>query len=1126
MFKHSPFYIFQFQKLLAIIAITFVGFQGSSALFGDTILSDILNSQSVDRFAEAYSPYGFGGNIDNQLCTYSGILDNIDPQPPIIQSNFNPFTVTTFAQNSVKQQNLKDLGAINTPQTLDILSNPTVNQINLPFSLKKGGKNFNSYFVRSNNTTSTVDFGGSNPTPADNVSTSILTTSPQLYALTGGSAQTNGDFTLGAPIRYVTEGTAPNREHWAEFTYDLKQFAPIAQDEAQHYSLAGAPITIDPLRNDFDVNNHTIQNLAITTQPVNGSSTLPTASTIQYSPATGFRGQNTTSYSIQDTPGATSLPKNIPVTVTNLSATDEFVTLSGAGTASVPILTNDFTPNPVTISIVTLNNFGGGLSANLNGNNIDITSSASWALGTVPASVVYRITDTVTGETSDANLEVLAALGGSFTTTTYHKPVHSKSRFSNRLVTMKPGEIITINLMDAQKLVWPEWNPVNGATINDTVSFTFSNNSNSFSNQYYSAYINPNNTMTITALGGGDPNNNNAYLPIVANINHGIANRYTYDTQTSSPTINTQYQIPFNVDVRTVNTLKNITQFRFIETSNEINIYSYNQTTLGANGQSILGERVDTYSVTDSNGTQIEDGSVTTNDPSHGAQSHYGNFSSLVYNGYFTFGGFRLLPQNCLPTGVNDVVTPQANTPTNVNVLANDIDYEFIRDPLASPLTLISSTTGANGTTATIQGNQLVITSPAQAVANGDSITYTFEDSGGVQRTATLNIQSSNANQNPNAVNDLANVNVGGNATVNVLLNDTDPDPNTTLTICTPNGFTQGTQGTVTQIGNNLQYTPNSGASGTDTFTYTACDGNGGTDSATVTMTIIQPNPTNQPPVANDDTVSTYQGNAINIDVLANDTDPNPNTTLSFCSNIPPTNGQHGTVSINGNQLIYTPNDPAYIGSDTFTYTACDGNGGSDNATVTVNVQKINVTLDLYKDKPDSSIRKDDTVKIQGEIKNSTSILLPTVKTTLTLDANADLISNSGSQGAIQGQKYTFNPFAINVDAASGFTFSFVNNKTLEVSFSNLNPNETVQFVFDTKALSGNRSQIAGNARVLDAANRELTSAVDDVAYTPTTILNVPLPRTGGIRYALFGIYLFAMCGVIGIIGSLRYQKK
>jgi PKD repeat protein/type 1 glutamine amidotransferase len=90
----------------------------------------------------------------------------------------------------------------------------------------------------------------------------------------------------------------------------------------------------------------------------------------------------------------------------------------------------------------------------------------------------------------------------------------------------------------------------------------------------------------------------------------------------------------------------------------------------------------------------------------------------------------------------------------------------------------------------------------------------------------------------------------------------------------------------------------------------------------------------NRPPVADDDTATTSAGSAVNIDVLAGDTDPDSDI-LTVESVTPPGDG---TATINANGTVrYTP-DAGFVGTDTFDYTVTDGNGGSDTGTVTVTV--------------------------------------------------------------------------------------------------------------------------------------------------------------------------------------------
>ena len=135
-----------------------------------------------------------------------------------------------------------------------------------------------------------------------------------------------------------------------------------------------------------------------------------------------------------------------------------------------------------------------------------------------------------------------------------------------------------------------------------------------------------------------------------------------------------------------------------------------------------------------------------------------------------------------------------------------------------------------------------------------------------------------------------------------------------------------------TVVGHNafVTYTPASGFCGTDSFTYTISDGNGGSDTATVTINVSC---VNDGPTANDDQGSTPEDTPVTVDVLANDTDPenDPLTVIGV------TQPSHGSVTNNGNDVTYTPNAD-FCGSDSFTYTISDGNGGSDTATVIIDV--------------------------------------------------------------------------------------------------------------------------------------------------------------------------------------------
>lgn len=92
----------------------------------------------------------------------------------------------------------------------------------------------------------------------------------------------------------------------------------------------------------------------------------------------------------------------------------------------------------------------------------------------------------------------------------------------------------------------------------------------------------------------------------------------------------------------------------------------------------------------------------------------------------------------------------------------------------------------------------------------------------------------------------------------------------------------------------------------------------------------------NQPPVANDDSYTRHGPGTIG-PVLLNDIDPDNNYPLSA---VLVTTPSHGSLSaLSGGSFTYTLINSTFVGTDSFTYKACDNLGACSNAaTVTINV--------------------------------------------------------------------------------------------------------------------------------------------------------------------------------------------
>jgi len=119
---------------------------------------------------------------------------------------------------------------------------------------------------------------------------------------------------------------------------------------------------------------------------------------------------------------------------------------------------------------------------------------------------------------------------------------------------------------------------------------------------------------------------------------------------------------------------------------------------------------------------------------------------------------------------------------------------------------------------------------------------------------------------------------------------------------------------------------------GNYSFTVTATDGFGFTGNQAYSLGVNQP-----VPVVVNDTAATAANASATIAVTANDTGPITSIAVAQA----PT---HGTATVNGLNLIYTP-ATNFFGSDSFTYTATGPGGTSAPATVSVSVTPLAVPV-------------------------------------------------------------------------------------------------------------------------------------------------------------------------------------
>jgi gliding motility-associated-like protein len=281
------------------------------------------------------------------------------------------------------------------------------------------------------------------------------------------------------------------------------------------------------------------------------------------------------------------------------------------------------------------------------------------------------------------------------------------------------------------------------------------------------------------------------------------------------------------------------------------------------------------------------------------------------------------IASNRAPIALNDFNNTIKNIPVNGSVSQNDSDPDG--DAINVDTTPVEAPKNGN---ITLEANGNYTYTPNNEFVGADTILYKICDNKtpALCDTATLIIEvrpsnGNGSNQKPVANDDNTATPINTLITINVKSNDFDPD-NSVLTapsvVGTPTGGT-----TLINPDGTITFTPTTGFIGNANFQYSICDS--GTpqlcDTATVTINVYQVAADNNPPIANNDAVSTPVNTPVNGNVAANDSDPDAGQTLTF-TKIEDT--KNGTVTFNDNGTFsYTPNTD-FEGKDTFRYKVCD----------------------------------------------------------------------------------------------------------------------------------------------------------------------------------------------------------
>ena len=188
---------------------------------------------------------------------------------------------------------------------------------------------------------------------------------------------------------------------------------------------------------------------------------------------------------------------------------------------------------------------------------------------------------------------------------------------------------------------------------------------------------------------------------------------------------------------------------------------------------------------------------------------------------------------NQVPTATNDSASTDQDVAVVIPVTVNDSDPEGQTLSVANFDAL-----SAGGQNVSCAGSSCTYTPSGGFTSAGDTFTYSVSDGLNESTAATVTVAVLAPNLAPTAVNDPNQTTpINTQIVIDVLANDTDPEGNPLSIAAFDSTSTQG--GTVACVTNgSCTYTPPSGFTGTDTFTYSVSDGLSTSNTATVTIEV------------------------------------------------------------------------------------------------------------------------------------------------------------------------------------------------------------------------------------------------------------------------------------------------
>ncbi|MFC4778866.1 tandem-95 repeat protein [Paenibacillus sp. GCM10023252] len=434
-----------------------------------------------------------------------------------------------------------------------------------------------------------------------------------------------------------------------------------------------------------------------------------------------------------------------------------------------------------------------------------------------------------------------------------------------------------------------------------------------------------------------------------------------------------------------------------------------------------------------------------------------------------------ITPVNDAPVASPASATTAEDTPVNGAVIATDVDGDTLTFTLHS---------GPTNGTAVVNADGTYTYTPFLNFFGSDSFTVQVEDGNGGEDIAAVTLTVTPVNDPPIASNILDSTAEDTPSNGQIVAFDSDGDP-LSYTLTSPPA-----NGTVVLNGDgSYTYTPNPDFFGTDSFEVTVDDGNGGTSIVLVTINVLV-SPVNDAPVITGSTAVTAEDTPVNGIITA--VDPEGDSLTFLLLNGP--NSGTATVAPDGS-YVYTPN-ANFFGTDSFTVSVSDGNGGTALGAVIITVTPVN-------DAPTASNITDTTA--EDTPSNGQIVAFDTDGDPLTYTLTTPAANGSVVLGADGSYTYTPNPnfngtdsFVVTVsDGNGGSAPATVTLAITPVNDPPITADNTLTTAEDTQAAGSiTASDPDGDVlqySVLTApANGEVTinSVTGSYTYTPSLNFN------------------------------------